>query len=75
MKKDFKKVLTAQDKMRRRMWQEEALKWKRDNYTEEGKILPNAHCNFKYIDDCVAKFVIEHAGAWDNIDLLKEYLS
>jgi hypothetical protein len=74
MKKDFRKVLIAQEKIKKRMWQEEALKWKRKHYTDVAKIVPNAHFTFKYMDDCIAKFLIEHTAEWDNIDLLREYL-
>jgi hypothetical protein len=72
MKKEHKKILLAQEKLVKQRRQEKALKWKRSNYNEGQSLIPHAHHSHRYLDLCIARFIINHEEDWEDAgELLK----
>lgn len=60
MKKDFKKILTAQERIAEGIRHEKVLRWKRKQYSDTEALLPLANYLTKNLDLSIARFVIEN---------------
>lgn len=71
LKKDLKKIVIAQERIAKERHQEKVVAWKREQYAPQLALLPHAAYTSRYVDHCIAKFVVENEDDWEDMELLE----
>ena len=68
MKKEYKKVMLAQERIAREKRNLEVLRWKRKQYDEEHGLLPLSNWIQRNSDLTIARFMLESKDMWEDTE-------